>query len=325
MVLKDIGLGERDGMKSFSDVQPDSLSPSVLKEALAVRGYALIRQLIPHSEVEDTLIDVVGVLSRAGWLRSDNSASDRIPAEGAAYGDPDPVFKKTYQEVFNLERFHALPHHLALKRVMEMIVGDQVLIHPKPIGRLIFPCCERLVTHPHQDYEFMGGDPEFYTVWIPLHDCPLEAGPLRILEGSHRYGVQQHERENLHVPEIPVDAATGDEWVEGQVNAGDVLIFHSLTVHAAAPNISDRMRISLDCRFQDSRRTLNPSNLVFAGESGKSWERTYAGWQSESLKYYWKKLPLSLKPTREDLEQLSISSENPALRARYARMASQLA
>jgi ectoine hydroxylase-related dioxygenase (phytanoyl-CoA dioxygenase family) len=311
-------------MKRFADVQRDSLSPSILQEALALRGYALIRQVIPRSDVEAVLAEVAEVLSRAGWLRPGSSSSDRLPAEGVAYGDPDPVFKKTYQEVFNLEEFHALPHHPALKKVMQMIVGDQVLVHPKPIGRLIFPRCERLVTHAHQDYEFMGGDPEFYTVWIPLHDCPLEVGPLQILEGSHRHGIQEHERENLHVPEIPLNVVVGDEWVEGRVNAGDVLIFHSLTVHAAAPNISDRMRLSLDCRFQDARRTLNPSNLVFAGESGKSWEKTYAGWQSDSLQYYWKKLPLTLKPTREDLEQLAISVEDPALRARYTRMANQL-
>ena len=311
-------------MKGFVDVQSDSISPSILKETLELRGYALIRGLIPRSDVEVVLAEVTDVLFRAGWLRSGSSPSDLIPAEGAAYGDPDPIFKRTYQEVFNLELFHALPHHPAMKKAMEMIAGDQVLVHPKPIGRLIFPGCERLVTHAHQDYEFMGGDPEFYTAWIPLHDCPIEAGSLRILEGSHRYGIQDHERENLHVPEIPLDVVAGDEWVEGRVNAGDVLIFHSLTVHAAAPNISGRMRISLDCRFQDSRRTLHPSNLVFAGESGKSWEKTYAGWQSDSLQYYWRKLPLALKPTREDLEQLAISVEDPALRARYARMASQL-
>jgi ectoine hydroxylase-related dioxygenase (phytanoyl-CoA dioxygenase family) len=312
-------------MKGFNDLRPGNLSPTSLKEALELRGYALVRDLIPRPDVEAVLADVTGVLSRAGWLRSDHSASDRIPSAGASYGDPDPIFKKTYQDVFNLEKFHALPHHPALKKVMRMIVGDHVLIHPKPIGRLIFPRCERLVTHAHQDYEFMGGDPEFYTVWIPLHDCPLEVGPLRILEGSHRYGIQEHERENLHVPEISLDIVSGDQWVEGRVNAGDVLIFHSLTVHAASPNISDHMRLSLDCRFQDSRRTLNPSNLVFGGESGKSWEKTYAGWQSEGLQYYWKRLPLTLKPTREDLEQLAINADNPALRARYARMASQLA
>ncbi len=311
-------------MKSFHDVQSDSLSPSTLKDGLEIRGYVLVRQLIPLPAVRAVLSDVTDVLSKAGWLSLDSAPFDCIPAGGAAYGDPDPIFKKTYQEVFNLESFHALPHHPALKKVMEYISGDQVLVHPKPIGRLIFPNCERLVTHAHQDYEFMGGDPEFYTVWIPLHDCPINVGPLRIFEGSHRHGIIEHQRENLHVPEIPQDDIAEDEWTGGQVNAGDVLIFHSLTVHSAAPNISHRMRISIDCRFQDSRRVLNPSNLVFAGESGKSWEKTYENWQSKNLQYYWKKLPLTLKPTREELEQLAMSAETPTQRARYARMASQL-
>ena len=250
---------------------------------------------------------------------------ERVPEPGSACGDPDPVFKRVYQEVFNLESFHALPHQPALRRVMKMLVGDQVLVHPKPIGRLIFPNCERLVVHPHQDYEFMGGDPEFFTVWIPMHDCPVDVGPLRILEGSHRFGIQQHQRENLHVPEIPIGDAVGDEWVGGHVNAGDVLIFHSLTVHAASPNLSEQMRISLDCRFQDVRRPLNPSNLVFAGESGKSWEKTYAGWQSDDLKFYWKSLPLTLQPSKAELAHLAEVDSSPSVRARYTRMLGQLA
>jgi hypothetical protein len=103
-----------------------------------------------------------------------------------------------------------------------------------------------------------------------------------------------------------------------------VLIFHSLTVHAAAPNISERMRISLDCRFQDARRVLNPSNLVFAGESGKSWEKTYTNWRSDDLKFYWKTLPLTLRPSKEELELLAETAESSSTRAKYARMVSQL-
>ncbi len=56
----------------------------------------------------------------------------------------------------------------------------------------------------------MGGDQEFFTAWIPLHDCPVEVGPLRIVEGSHRFGVQEHQSENLHIPEIPIGAHIGD-------------------------------------------------------------------------------------------------------------------
>jgi ectoine hydroxylase-related dioxygenase (phytanoyl-CoA dioxygenase family) len=312
-------------VKPFQELNVENLTSAQLQMELQSKGYALIRGVIPGEAVRSVLADVTGVLSNSGWLLPDSDPLARIPQPGASFGDPDPAFKQVYQRVFNLESLHALPHHMALRRVMEMLVGDQVLIHPKPIGRLIFPNCEHLVVRAHQDYEFMGGDPEFFTVWIPLHDCPVEAGPLRILAGSHRFGIQEHERQNLHVPEIPINSTGGDEWVGGSVAAGDVLLFHSLTVHAASANTSGQMRLSLDCRFQDARRTLHPSNLVFAGESGKSWEKTYADWQSDELKFYWKRLPLTLRPSKEELEELAATTESPAVRARYTRMASQLA
>lgn len=311
-------------MNTFRDLRMSDLTPKTLQEEISARGYVLIRDLLPRSAVSSVLEDVTQVLSAAGWLLAGHDPRQRMADVGAACGDPDPTFKHVYQQVFNLESFHALPHHAALRELMTMLVGEQVLVHPKPIGRLIFPHCGRLVTHAHQDYEFMGGDPEFFTVWIPLHDCPLDEGPLRILEGSHRFGTQFHERENLHVPEIPIGAAAGDDWAGGDVNAGDVLIFHSLTVHAASANLSERLRLSLDCRFQDARRVLNPANLVFGGESGKSWEKTYAGWHSDDLKFYWKRMSLTLEPSKAELFHLAETAEPASARARYARMASQL-
>jgi ectoine hydroxylase-related dioxygenase (phytanoyl-CoA dioxygenase family) len=312
-------------VKAFHELHAGNLESGELQEELDSKGYVLIRELLPRHAIQSVLADVTGILAPHSWLTPESNPLERIPRPGAAFGDPDPVFKSVYQQVFNLESFHALPHQPALRNAMKMLVGDRVLVHPKPIGRLIFPNCDRLVVHAHQDYEFMGGDPEFFTVWIPLHDCPVDMGPLRILEGSHRFGIQQHRRENLHVPEIPIDAAAGDNWVGGPVNAGDVLIFHSLTVHAASPNVSDRMRISLDCRFQDAHRVLNPSNLVFSGESGKSWEKTYADWQSDNLKFYWKSIPLTFNPSQAELEHLAETAESPSARAKYARMVSQLA
>jgi ectoine hydroxylase-related dioxygenase (phytanoyl-CoA dioxygenase family) len=311
-------------VKPFHKLQACDLTPDLLQEEMSSKGYALIRGIFPREAVKSVLRDVTQVLTAAVWLLPGHDPEERLANADSACGDPDPTFKRVYQEVFNLESFHALPHQPALREVMEMLVGEQPLVHPKPIGRLIFPHCERLVTHAHQDYEFMGGDPEFFTVWIPLHDCPVDVGPLRILEGSHRFGVQNHERENLHVPEIPEEAAVGDGWVGGDVHAGDVLIFHSLTVHAGLPNRSDRLRVSLDCRFQDSRRALNPANLVFAGESGKSWERTYTGWRSDDLKFYWKKMLLTLQPSKAELAYLAETTESPSGRARYVRMISQL-
>lgn len=311
-------------MKLFHEMQICDLAPHSLQEAISSRGYALIRGLIPRSDIDNVLGGIAKILSDAGWLQPGHDPLEHIADNNAACGDPDPSFKRTYQEVFNLESFHALPHHPALKGVMNMLVGEQVLIHPKPIGRLIFPNCDSLTVRAHQDYRFMSGDPECFTVWIPLHDCPADLGPLQILEGSHRLGVIDHEDENLHVPEISAGALTEGNWAGGQINAGDVLLFHSLTVHAASPNRSHRLRISMDCRFQNYERAIHPGNLAFAGESGKSWEATYARWRSDNLKYYWKGMPLKFQPSKVEIEQLSKTAESASARARYARILSQL-
>lgn len=311
-------------MKPLHEMQICDLAPHSLREEISSRGYTLIRGLIARSDIDNVLGGITKILSDAGWLLPDLDPLEHIADNAAACGDPDPSFKRTYREVFNLESFHALPHHPALKGVMNMLVGEQVLVHPKPIGRLIFPNCDRLRVHAHQDYRFMSGDPECFTVWIPLHDCPTDLGPLQILEGSHRFGVIAHEDEDLHVPEISAGALTDGDWAGGQINAGDVLIFHSLTVHAASPNRSPRLRISMDCRFQDCGRAIHPGNLAFAGESGKSWEATYAHWRSNDLKYYWKGMPLKFQPSKSEIEQLSKTAQPASTRARYARILSQL-
>lgn len=315
---------EVEPMNQFREIDVCNLDPPSLKKELDSRGYVLLRRILPHEDLRNALNHIVDILSAAGWLLHGHDRIERLANIDAACGDPDPSFKRTYQEVFNLESFHALPHHPALKQIMNMLVGDHVLIHPKPIGRLIFPNCEHLTVHPHQDYRFMGGDPECFTMWIPLHDCPTELGPLQILDGSHHFGVVEHVDENLHVPEIPARALREGEWTSGRINAGDVLIFHSLTVHAASPNHSNQLRISLDCRFQSYERAIHPGILAFAGESGKSWETAYARWRSNDLQYYWKRLPLTFQPSRLEIEHLAMSAEPASTRARYARILSQI-
>ena len=108
----------------------------------------------------------------AGWLLSGHEPLERIADQDAACGDPDLSFKRTYQEVFNLELFHALPHHPALEHVMKLVVGEHPLIHPKPIGRLIFPHRENLTVHAHQDHRFMDGDRNALRSGFPCMTAP---------------------------------------------------------------------------------------------------------------------------------------------------------
>jgi ectoine hydroxylase-related dioxygenase (phytanoyl-CoA dioxygenase family) len=277
----------------------------------------MIRGLLSPKDLNPLLGDITAVLHHAGWLRSDSDPFDRIANAGVACCEDDSAFKTVYDQVFCLPSFHVLPHHPALQQVMKLLVGPHLLIHPKSVGRLVFPNLERAITPAHQDHTAVAGAEESYTAWLPLHDCPLDQGPLRVLEGSHIFGLQ---RTGQQSGVIPPGTERGGEWVGGEIHAGDLLLFNSLTVHEATPNKSKRIRISMDCRFQSYDRVINPGTLVFAGSGRRSWESTYANWPLDELKYYWAELPLQLKPSKLELAELAQTAGSPDQRARYARI-----
>ena len=308
------------GVKPFRELRATELNARILKERMDAHGYVLIRNLLFPNDFHRLITEITQVVAAARLLQPGRDPLDRIANPGVAFKDTDPLFKRISDQVFNLESFHAFPHHPALRQLMELLVGPHVLVHPKSIPRLVFPNAGSFRFLPHQDHHTIAGDLQTYTAWMPLHDCPVKLGPLQILEGSHRYGVQK----TLGTGIIPVETAHGDGWVGGRISAGDVLLIHSLTVHAASPNTSSQLRIAVDCRFQSCDRPINPANLIFPGSGAKSWETTYANWRSDKYKYYWKQLPLQFHPSKADLAQLAQTAEPPDIRARYARILTQI-
>ena len=197
---------------------------------------------------------------------------------------------------------------------MKRLVGPHLLVHPKPIGRIIFPNLEGAVFHAHQDHSGIAGSSASYTAWMPLHDCLEGQGTLEIKEMSHLFGLQHTQGY------IRPEEAQGGDWVGGRINAGDVVIFHSLTVHTSTLSTSNQLRCSMDCRFQSYDDVVSPFEIVFPNRAkgGRSWETTYADWKHDDLKYYWRDLPLRLKPSVAELAEQAGKADTPEKRLRYA-------
>ncbi len=304
-------------LNTFRQISHEALDSVTLRHEIEMHGYALVRKLLQAREIERLLGEITAVLTTAGWVVPSADPLERHAVASAACADGDPPYKEIYHRVFELETFHRFPHQPALQELMKLAVGRELLILPKSAGRLIFPNFGRGIVHAHQDHTAVAGDSESFTAWIPLHDCPLETGPLRILAGSHRFGLQATVGATGY---IGPGTEQGDEWVQGELKAGDVLIFHSLTVHEALPNRSSKLRISLDYRFQNYKRPVNPATLVFSGSGRHSWESIYSKWQRDDLKYYWQRLPLRFKPTTSELEALAKNSPTPEMCARYGNI-----
>jgi ectoine hydroxylase-related dioxygenase (phytanoyl-CoA dioxygenase family) len=300
-------------MRAFRTVFARDLDSVSIMEEMETYGYVFIRDLMPKEDLDQLLCEMIAIASEDGWMKEGSSPSDRLADPAKTCFEPESRYKQAATRAFCLERVHALAHHPVLTGVMKQLVGPRLLVHPKPIARMIFPNCPGALLHAHQDNSGIAGSSESYTVWMPLHDCPQNQGTLEIMEASHRYGLQCSDGY------IHREAAQGGEWVGGRFNAGDVAIFHSLTVHSSTLSTANQLRFSVDCRFQSYDEAVSPLEIVFPNQAkgGRTWEATYTGWKQDELKYYWRKLPLRLKPSIAELVALADRASSPEKRLRY--------
>jgi len=301
-------------MKSFRTIFAGDLDSVSLKSEMETYGYVFIRDLISKGDLEQLLNEMIGIASDEGWLIEGSAPSDRLVNPAMACFEPDPKYKQAANRAFRLERLHALTHHPVLTDTMKRLVGPHLLVHPKPIARMIFPNYEKALFHAHQDHSGIAGSPASYTAWMPLHDCPQGEGTLEIRELSHLFGLQCADGY------ISPEAVRGGDWVGGRINAGDVAIFHSLTVHRSTLATSNQLRCSVDWRFQSYDEEVSPLEIVFPNRAkgGRTWETTYSDWKHDDLKYYWRDLPLRLKPSVAELAAQAEKADSPEERLRYS-------
>jgi ectoine hydroxylase-related dioxygenase (phytanoyl-CoA dioxygenase family) len=280
-------------------MSPFTLSNDVRNDGNELRarmrrdGYLFFRGLITPEATLEVRREILRLCAGAGWLAAGTEIMDGIAAPGVAHVEPQPEYMAVYNQVMKNEAFHTLAHAPGLLAMLRTLFGEEPLTHPRNIARIIFPQNLLFTTPAHQDFIHIQGTEETYTAWIPLGDCPLALGSLIVLAGSH--GAQEiypvHEAYGAGGLGIATEAMPY-AWVGGDFANGDLVVFHSLTVHKALPNLSpDRLRLSVDFRYQPLSHPVAQSSLLphFAQ---LTWEEIYTGWNSARYQYYWRDLPL---------------------------------
>lgn len=93
----------------------------------------------------------------------------------------------------------------------------------------------------HQDNGYTFIEPQQYlTCWVPLVDATVDNGCPWVVPGLHREGTLQHR----YVDPLGFECLSGDPdgAVPAPVQAGDVLVFSSLTPHLTGPNTTGEVR-----------------------------------------------------------------------------------
>ena len=271
-----------------------------LRRRLGGEGNVFLQGVMERDKLMGLGGEIMGVLMEAGWLEEGTDPLEGIARQGAQCTEGDVEYAEVYHRMYSLEAFHRAGHWPEVLGVMEQVIGGEVLPHPHKIARLWFPQYTEHTTPRHQDFVHFQGSFETYTFWAPVGDCPIELGGLAMLPGSHKIGKVREHHFSLGAGGLVVDEEELEgAWLSTDYEAGDALIFPSLTVHQALPNYTeDRLRISLDNRYQARDQPIAQHMLGphFQGMNGFGWEQCYAGWVSDELQYYWQDLDLEVVP-----------------------------
>lgn len=272
--------------------------PDKLQHRLDEDGYLLLQQVLDRDKLKYLRGQMLAVLAKRGWVEK-----PQIPISSRCLITPlrenDEEYLAGYQDIQKLESFHTFAHDPALLAIMRDAVGPTAFPHPLKIARIAFPDHHEASTPPHQDFPNNQGTPGLTAAWVPAMDMPPEMGGLAVLRGSHKWGLlplARHLGAGNRCAAIPPDLAEECRWVTTEFQMGDVLLFNSMTVHAALHNASEFfVRLSVDYRYQQEREALT-EGVLQPHFQRLSWDQVYEGWKSAEHQYYWRDLDFEVVP-----------------------------
>ncbi len=101
---------------------------------------------------------------------------------------------------------------------------------------------------------------ELFTAWVALSDVTRDAGPMRFVRGSHRWGLVDKGgfyEQDLEAQRQDIQPPPGERWEEvaAILSPGGASLHHNLTLHGSGPNASEgpRRSLAIHLRTEKSR------------------------------------------------------------------------
>lgn len=119
----------------------------------------------------------------------------------------------------------------------------------------------------HQDAYYWPMAPHnSVTVWLAFTDVDEQNGAMKIVPGSHRAGIIQHQRSTATDSVLTLELESGtfreDTAVSMRLRAGQISLHDDRAVHGSPANPSDRSRVGLTIRYSGTEvkndLTVNP-------------------------------------------------------------------
>jgi ectoine hydroxylase-related dioxygenase (phytanoyl-CoA dioxygenase family) len=208
-------------------------------------GYVLVPGLLSPAEAAHYRQRLHDLAERL-YVQSDKGHDATWGAARQMSGGTQTKLQHCHDVQFYDAAFARLITDERLAGAASSIIGPNVQLHhtkmfiKPPEKGSPFPMHQDVPYFPHDHHSMIAAI-------IHFDDAPLEKGCVRVVPGSHKLGVLEHEKAwYLPLDRYPVEAAT-----PCPAKAGDVLFFSYLTIHGSGINVSTEARTTLLVQMRD--------------------------------------------------------------------------
>lgn len=159
--------------------------------------------------------------------------------------------RKWHAGLFGPE-LHRVATDATLARVLASLLGDEVVFHGDHQLVTKLPDCSRTAFAWHQDSQYYGrpaSDARVVTVWIPLVPATAANGCLKVIPGSHRWGLLPWDRDDDLNVRVPVDVEARGTALVVATEPGDAVVLTHRTLHGSDVNTTTGVRWSIDLGY----------------------------------------------------------------------------
>jgi len=232
-------------------------------------GYLVVEEAFTAEEVSNTIEAFLDLIDRGQEVQFERGKEEL--AEGLPREEKQLYIRKFGQflrAVKDDPRLLHMVHHPKMLRVVELLLGGKPYMYThqafwKPPGGREKPW------HQDKAYFNVSLDTAVVGVWIALDDATPENGCMHVIPGSHREGPVVHfKRRDWQIcdTDVPVHR---DVMVP--LKSGGVLFFDGMIHHGTPPNMSGRLRRSLQFHFipDGTAVTSDEDRMAIWGPEGK--------------------------------------------------------
>lgn len=248
-------------------------------------GYLVVENLFSNDELQvviDEIADEIDVRARelvdSGELSEAFESLDFEHRLARISAETDKVARAIWDAALSGPAFFHLITNPRLLDVAEQMCGEELIASSVYRLRPKIPSHVMSAVPWHQDsgyFEPYCDKALVLTVWLPLVDADAANGCMWVLPRQHQGGVLYHQRQANGHPylKIPDSSLPNGERVCVPVKKGGALLMTNITPHASFENTTDRVRWSMDLRYQSASLPTNADITRLTGDEIPSAEQ----------------------------------------------------